>query len=60
MPSMNHDRDVDLSDCLQTGDWLIDMMNEPDERSKVYCDLCEREGHAFRSCPARDDDPESF
>lgn len=20
-----------------------------------YCDLCEREGHTFGSCPARDD-----
>jgi hypothetical protein len=23
-----------------------------------YCDYCEREGHTFRSCPARDDDPD--
>jgi hypothetical protein len=22
----------------------------------LYCDYCEREGHAFRSCPKRDDD----
>lgn len=22
-----------------------------------YCDYCERKGHTFRSCPARDDDP---
>lgn len=21
-----------------------------------YCDLCEVEGHTFRTCPARDDD----
>lgn len=22
-----------------------------------YCDYCEREGHTYRSCPKRDDDP---
>lgn len=27
---MSTSKDVDLSDCLQTGDWLIDMMNEPE------------------------------
>lgn len=26
------------------------MHSEPD-----YCDYCEREGHSFRTCPARDD-----
>lgn len=24
----------------------------------LYCDYCEREGHAFNSCPRRDDDEE--
>jgi hypothetical protein len=23
-----------------------------------YCDFCERTGHTFRSCPARDDEPD--
>jgi hypothetical protein len=22
-----------------------------------YCDYCEQDGHTYRSCPARDDDP---
>jgi len=23
-----------------------------------YCDYCEQEGHTFRSCPKRDDNPD--
>lgn len=23
-----------------------------------YCDYCEKEGHTFATCPARDDDPQ--
>lgn len=35
------------------------MSTDTDEilHGEVYCDLCEREGHTFRSCPQRDDDP---
>lgn len=25
---------------------------------RSYCDYCEREGHTFRTCPARDDHAE--
>lgn len=43
-------------------------MDEADDRRKAeqeripepYCDYCENDGHTFRSCPMRDDDPESF
>lgn len=30
---------------------------EVDETEVPYCDYCEKEGHYFRSCPARDDAP---
>lgn len=26
-----------------------------EERHELYCDLCEVEGHTFRTCPRRDD-----
>lgn len=26
------------------------------ENGEDYCDLCEREGHTFRTCQRRDDD----
>lgn len=26
---------------------------------EVYCDLCETEGHSFRTCAARDDEPDA-
>jgi hypothetical protein len=29
--------------------------SEPQEWVEEYCDYCEREGHTFRACPARDD-----
>jgi hypothetical protein len=25
-----------------------------------FCDFCEEEGHSFRSCQMRDDDPEDY
>lgn len=25
---------------------------------RLYCDYCETEGHTFRSCPRRDDEPD--
>jgi len=28
------------------------------EHVEDYCDYCERDGHTFRSCPKRDDDPD--
>ena len=30
----------------------------PEERDVEYCDYCEKEGHSFRACPARDDENE--
>ena len=29
-----------------------------DDNFELYCDYCERTGHTFRTCPARDDEPQ--
>lgn len=34
-----------------------DRRAEQGEYDEDYCDYCEREGHTFRTCPARDDEP---
>jgi hypothetical protein len=31
---------------------------DPSEVEQPYCDYCEKEGHYFRECPARDDESE--
>lgn len=33
-----------------------DTEGDLDDPFEAYCDLCERTGHTFRCCPARDDD----
>jgi hypothetical protein len=38
-------------------DYLWDREDaEAHEVREDYCDLCEREGHTFSSCPRRDDE----
>lgn len=42
-------------------DWVTDIdEGEYDEvYREVYCDLCETEGHSFRTCAVRDDAPDA-
>ena len=35
----------------------VDEDGDMDDPFSEYCDYCEREGHAFRSCSRRDDEP---
>lgn len=39
-------------------DLLEYMAGSDDTDDEPYCDYCEKTGHYFRSCPARDDAPE--
>lgn len=53
--SFAHEPDVASAGTGPTG--LID---EERFTPEPYCDYCEQDGHTFRSCPRRDDDPEPF
>jgi hypothetical protein len=39
----------------EIGDELAEIEDRNRAAIEGYCDLCERFGHTFRSCPARDD-----
>lgn len=56
---LDFDDDISIYDD-EYADWLAEMEYQDEVESHyptVYCDLCERDGHTFNSCPERDDDP---